>query len=249
MKRIILLIAIYCLAGFIAVGQIRYQQNYSPQSLSNVNLRLETNLPFQISFDGIAYNTTASSQKIQHIQPGRHFLQVYALYFNGYTQQRQLIYNGAIYVPDATELYAIINRNNGLIIENQIALNNFNNYPYLPQEPVLEAYQPNPQRDYPRPCGRYSMDDDDFAQLRSMMERASFESAKLAIAKQALNANVFTARQVVCLLNTFSFESTKLEFAKMAYNKTVDKNNYYLVNDAFYFSSSITDLQQYLAIR
>ena len=249
MKRIILLIAIHCFAGLIAFGQFRYQPNYSTNALSNVNLRLETNLPFQISFDGIAYNTTASSQKIQNIQPGRHFLQIYSVYFNGYRNQRQLIYNGSIYVPDATELYAVINGNNGLIIENQMALNNYNTNPYPAQDP---NYDPYPR--YPRPapthnCGVYAMTDDNFNQLRNTIDRASFESSKLEIAKQALSTNAFTTRQVVSLMNTFSFESTKLELAKMAYNKTIDKNNYYLVNDAFYFCSSITELQQYLAIR
>jgi hypothetical protein len=45
-------------------------------------------------------------------------------------------------------------------------------------------------------------------------------------------------------MKLFSFEATKLEFAKYAYNKVSDKENYYLVNDAFQFESSIEELNE-----
>ena len=41
-------------------------------------------------------------------------------------------------------------------------------------------------------------------------------------------------------------ESTKLEFAKYAYKRTYDIENYYKVNDAFTFESSIEELDAYI---
>jgi len=46
-------------------------------------------------------------------------------------------------------------------------------------------------------------------------------------------------------MNTFSFEDTKLEFAKYAYERTYDIGNYYKLNDAFSFESSIEELNEY----
>jgi hypothetical protein len=43
----------------------------------------------------------------------------------------------------------------------------------------------------------------------------------------------------------FDFESTRLTFAKFAYKYTFDKGNYYKVNDAFQFESSIEELNQF----
>ena len=44
-----------------------------------------------------------------------------------------------------------------------------------------------------------------------------------------------------------SFESTRLEYAKYAYGYTYDIGNYYKVNDAFQFESSIDDLNKYIS--
>ena len=42
----------------------------------------------------------------------------------------------------------------------------------------------------------------------------------------------------------FDFEDTKLQFAKYAYGHTYDINNFYMVNDAFEFESSIEELNR-----
>lgn len=86
----------------------------------------------------------------------------------------------------------------------------------------------------------------DFATLKNSINNQSFDSDKLSIAKQALNANHVTSQQALELMKLLTFESTKVEFAKLAYGKTVDRNNYYVVNDGFTFSSSVTELSNYI---
>jgi hypothetical protein len=48
------------------------------------------------------------------------------------------------------------------------------------------------------------------------------------------------------MLSWFSFESTRLEFAKWAYDGTIDRQNYWKLEDEFSFSSSKTELSQHI---
>jgi hypothetical protein len=86
----------------------------------------------------------------------------------------------------------------------------------------------------------------DFQSFKSSVESKSFEDSKLTIAKQVLNNNCLTSSQVREVMKLFSFEETRLDFAKYAYGHTYDINNYYKVNDAFTFESSIDDLNTYI---
>ena len=87
----------------------------------------------------------------------------------------------------------------------------------------------------------------DFNNLKNTIANATFESTKLGIAKSAASMNRFTSDQVLNLLYMFTYESTKLEFAKLAYNSTIDKAQFYIVNNAFTYSSSIDDLNRYIS--
>jgi hypothetical protein len=89
----------------------------------------------------------------------------------------------------------------------------------------------------------------EFSNLLNTIRNASFESTKLSIVNTVARSNNFTTNQVKAILQQFSFESTKLDFAKTAYAKTIDKNNYYSINDVFSFSSSTIALNDFLASR
>jgi hypothetical protein len=54
------------------------------------------------------------------------------------------------------------------------------------------------------------------------------------------------ADQVVSICNLFGFETSKLDFAKYAYIHTIDRNNYFKVNNVFGFSSSKEELSNYI---
>ncbi len=86
----------------------------------------------------------------------------------------------------------------------------------------------------------------DFENARHTIASKSFEDSKLTIAKQIVNSNCLTSAQVRDLLNQFEFEDTKLDFAKYCYGYTYDIGNYYIVNDAFEFESSIDELNDYI---
>ena len=73
------------------------------------------------------------------------------------------------------------------------------------------------------------------------------KTQNFTIAKQVLQNNCLTASQVREVLGSFDFENTKLEYAKYAYAHTYDIGNYYKVNDAFEFESSVDDLNKYIS--
>ncbi len=90
------------------------------------------------------------------------------------------------------------------------------------------------------------MSNSDFQSFKSSVQSKSFEESKLTIAKQVLNNNCLTSAQVREVMKVFTFEDSRLDFAKYAYGHTYDINNYYKVNDAFTFESSIEELNTYI---
>ncbi|MCX6257400.1 MAG: DUF4476 domain-containing protein [Bacteroidia bacterium] len=90
------------------------------------------------------------------------------------------------------------------------------------------------------------MSPNDFESAKQSISSKSFEDSKLTIAKQIINSNCMLTTQVKQIMILFTFEATRLDFAKYAYTRTFDQNNYFKVNDAFTFESSIDELNQYI---
>jgi hypothetical protein len=90
------------------------------------------------------------------------------------------------------------------------------------------------------------MKDEDFQSAKQSIVSKSFEDSKLTLAKQITSSNCLLSSQVRDIMKTFSFESSRLEYAKFAYKYTYDKENYFKVNDAFQFESSIDELNEFI---
>lgn len=91
-----------------------------------------------------------------------------------------------------------------------------------------------------------AMSASDFNTAKESIDSKGMDDSKLKVAKQVLDNNCMSSDQVKEVIGLFSFEQSKLDFAKHAYGRTTDKNNYYKINDAFTFESSITDLDNYI---
>lgn len=91
------------------------------------------------------------------------------------------------------------------------------------------------------------MNNQDFRILLQQLDDNYFDDQRMIIARQAIGQNRVSTDQVVAILGTFNFESTKLEFAKFAYQKVADPQRFYLVNESFSFSSSIRELDNFIA--
>lgn len=97
-------------------------------------------------------------------------------------------------------------------------------------------------------CG-WPMSESEFADVKKSIEAKSFEDSKMTLAKQVGANRCFTVEQVKGLMSLFSFEDSKLDIAKYAYERAYDIDNYYKVNDAFTFETSIDDLNKYIQSR
>ena len=132
-------------------------------------------------------------------------------------------------------------------------------YQHSYSAPYYNPYQA-PARPH-RPYGEYHQDEQpcayniqamnhfDFDQLKQSLGNIWFESTKLEVLKNAIRYNYFNTFQVVELMNLFTFESSKLVIAESMYAQTIDKQNYYRLSNDFTFSSSIDELNQYIASR
>lgn len=202
--------------------------------LSELNIRLHDYAKFFISIDGKVYNNSSNSYSISGLIMGNHYIKIYKLRNNRYGGfSSRLVYSGYIFIPKGKVIYSMIDKFNNYIILNEESL--------CPSETELTIFDDN------NPNYLYPMSGNDFHTLKMVILNTSFDNSKLIIAKQALAANYVTAKQVFELMKLFSFESSKLEIAKFAYDNTLDKNNYYLVNSAFSFSSSIDELNDWIS--
>jgi len=96
----------------------------------------------------------------------------------------------------------------------------------------------------------YPITDTDFKAVKKNIENQSFEETRLTQAKQIIKSKgCFSSAQIKELCEAFSFEESRLEVAKYAYDYCSDKDNYYVVSEAFSFSSSTTELNEYIEKR
>jgi len=90
------------------------------------------------------------------------------------------------------------------------------------------------------------MDDVAFARLLKAVKEAPFSSEKLTLIEDAASKNYFKSEQVLQLLKTFNFDSYRLKAAKVLYPRVVDPENFFIVYDAFTFSSSKEELRRWI---
>lgn len=119
-----------------------------------------------------------------------------------------------------------------------------------PQVAQPQATEPARRLAIPGYSGRigcdWPIDDAGIRQMKSSIESKSFKDDRMTVAKQATRAKCLSAAQIKSIMEIFTFEDSKLEYAKFAYDHCHDIDNYYLLNDAFTFSSSIDELNEFL---
>lgn len=116
---------------------------------------------------------------------------------------------------------------------------------YPSPQPVQQTYV---MPGYNGPVGcPYPMHPADFQSVKQSIANKTFDDTRLTIAKQVIASNCLLSNQVKEIMLLFSFEDTRLELAKYAYGYTFDIGNYYRLNDAFTFESSIEELDGYIS--
>lgn len=237
---------------------IAAKANYQASSLT---LSMYDNSAFSLTFDNSYFNTPASSFNINNVTPGNHYVKVVKMPPPSHNPHNHcahpvLVYDGYINVPAASTVNAMVSGINQLSILSVIPNYGYNGYthnscsnPCCSGNNGYNNYNPHNGGNYGNPYGSGPtyMDGHSFNMLKSSISSKSFDSSKLTVAKQGIQGNKLASWQVAELMDLFSFESSKLEIAKFAYHYVLDPQNYYTVNDSFTFSSSITELDGYIA--
>jgi hypothetical protein len=239
----------------IAVLVIIIQVANAHAGISILNIRLNDNSPFRLYVDGREAAHPGRTAQLNNLQPGKHFIEIFRTGKNRGHHSSYPVFRGSIVLAANTESFVtVLPEYNTVNFDRIVAINN--GWSNDHNDPCL---YPKPPMVGPSNCGTPStpvvnygpipMNQMDFAQLKETINNAGFENTRLTILKQALAYNHFSTQQVRELMNLFWFESSKLEVAKIAYAKTVDQQNYYLVNNNFSFSSSVNQLTDYIAMQ
>ncbi len=198
-------------------------------------LRVSTwdNSAIKVIIDNRISNGFTTLFRMDHLRAGTHRIKIIKRAKRGYNMPSitRVIYNGHINIPQSSKVVVNVNRYNQLSI--QIIEEYYNEY----VSPQYGNYNGNSS------CASGIAN---FQYLKHSLRNASFDSDKLRIAKQAIRHNSISSRQVYEIMQLLDFETSKLKLAKFAYRYTYDRENFYQVNNAFDFSSSIDRLDRFI---
>ncbi len=207
-----------------------------PVSGSQLVISSWNNSGFSLQIDGHYYGTVSNEFLFDNMRPGLHKVKVYKYVYNGFSQINSLVYSGAIKVPVNAFVRARVNR-----------------YGHIKVVQILPLGSPSPSNGLiineglnAPPSYSFGMSPNKFMGLKQMISMQAFDSNKMKIARQAIRHNGVSSQQVFELMTLMSFESSRLKLAKFAYPYVVDKENFFVVNNAFSFSSSINNLYYYI---
>ena len=79
-----------------------------------------------------------------------------------------------------------------------------------------------------------------------ILAKKPFDSHRLESAKQIVQDNWMTTKQIASICELFTYDSNKLEFAKFAYHFCVDRQKYFMLDEVFTYSSSKEELATYV---
>lgn len=88
------------------------------------------------------------------------------------------------------------------------------------------------------------MNTSNFDAFKQTVARSKFDSGRMDIVKAQMNNAWISAAQLKDLVNLFTFESSKLDMAKFGAVHVVDRQNLFMIYDAFTFESSKTEFAQ-----
>lgn len=253
----------FILMLLVGITSLQAQHYYPNMPTAGLQINIAGGQRYLMLLNGREYPLQSRYFEINPLQSGRYPIQI-GYYSGRYPYQRFIVtYNGFADLRPGFILRARIN-----------AAGHFNTWDYQPMAiapvcPPAPVYPytghqcPTPQHNgsgtqtppiipYPGGGSHYSttwMSQDVFSQWSDAISRRSFDNDKLLVAKQGLNNVWISAAQIREIMRLFSFESNRLEFAKFAWDYCGDKQQYYLVNDAFTFSGSVRDLDAYISAR
>ena len=207
---------------------------------------------FQVEIDGRLVNRRPErAVNLDQLSPGRHYVRVITEGYRGRTS----VYSGNIRLRPDYHTRFLVNSNRGMGVTLTLAQ----------EEPLYRApvygVRPGGRGDHHgghtghhATCGGggcnggcWMMSPAQVENILYAMRHQPFDEDKWAVAHRALRSGPpIRSADLVVLLNQFAFDRHRLELAKFAYENVADPENYFLVYNAFTFSSSRRELDIFL---
>lgn len=207
--------------------------------------------------DGRRYVLDGTTLSLRGIEPGYHQIIVYRDrkksnnrwwdFGKGANRRSEIFFDKRVYLKENYHFDVLVNRFGKVFIDEQRTEGKGVAYGYDEDERKPGRDQSTDRRDH-----RFDnqperiMKENEFNDALAILRREWFENTRMSKARLMIDQNYFTSRQVkdICLL--FTFENNRLELARYAYGKTVDRENYDLVNEVFSNNSNKKELAQYI---
>jgi hypothetical protein len=91
---------------------------------------------------------------------------------------------------------------------------------------------------------------EEFQNILRAFEKEHFDDGRERLARQVITENSrLLSRQVRDIMKIFKFDDGRLAVAKLAYGRTLDPENFFVVNEAFTFDSTKDSLARYIDSR
>lgn len=215
--------------------------------------------PIRIMVDGRQVQVGNREFRISNLNPGYHRVQIYAVNYNNNNNRRrgifgnnrdELIYNTNLNIRRGMHTDIVVNRFGKVFVDEQMIDSRYDDEWNNRDDRNNGGWGNDRNNDGWGNNGnnRYQpMDYQKFQQLKQSVERSNFDDNKMELLRSVLPNNPVSAQQVKELVQLMSFEQNKLEFAKYAYRYTTDRNSYFIVNDAFSYGTSKTELTRYIS--
>jgi len=204
------------------------------QRVTSLTLSLYDGSTFMLEFDNSVIAKQSEEVTIDGIAGGKHNLKITP------TNGTKPIYSGEIIVTEGYTVRAVIDEYKSFYV--------YQKYKYRKTKGGIEII------DWEHHNGNVEQDEEnyrvmseiDFTDLTNIVAGTPFDETKTELLKYSIGGSYFTTDQVNSMIKMLTFESYKVEIAKYAYRKTVDKRNYLRVFGNFKYSSSITELKDYI---
>ncbi len=213
-----------------------------------------------IVINGQKYNATNNLLQLKGLHPGDYPVKVLRPTHWG---EHGVVFRGVINVPHRSDVTALISRRGMQVNAVPLARhggsywdnNGGGNGPVVHHTPnpngnggfvsIQPQHQPVIE---PVVCAPVviGMHPEVFASALRSIDMATFDSDQVRVAKQVIRRNGASSHQIKEIMQLMSFESSRLEIAKFGYQFVGDPENYHIVNDVFWFSSSIRELDRYI---
>lgn len=213
---------------------------------------LSTNKELKFEIDGRQFNMKNNSFTVGYMAEGYHQVKIFRESRKngfGFGRREDIVYKGSIYLKRGFHTDITVNRFGKVLVDERRIDRNDDWYQdedeYYDDHNGYDNEHGNNNGGWNNGYGNV-MRGNEFESVKESLRKEWFEANRLKSVKFIIDKNNFTTQQVKELMGLFTFENNKLEIAKYAYPKTVDKQNYYQVNEMLTFNSSKEELMKFV---